>query len=88
MGHTSDSYFCIQCTPYITAPETTIELPRKIFDALDMVDMWLIALIRSTTETIQLNIPRDSITPRGIPSQSRPVCLITFQFEQSIAYIH
>jgi hypothetical protein len=43
----------------MTAPDTTIEPPRKIFDALDMVDLWLIAMIRSTAETIQLNIPRD-----------------------------
>jgi len=48
-GRTSDSYFCIQCTPYITAPETTIEPPRKIFDALDMIDIeCTIMLIRST----------------------------------------
>ena len=64
-GRTSDSYFCIQCTPYMTAPDTTIELPRKILDALDMIDMWLIAKIRSTTETIQLNIPRDLTCPAG-----------------------
>jgi hypothetical protein len=79
MGHTSDSYFCIQCTPYMTAPETTIELPRKIFDALDMVDMWLIAMMRSTAETIQLNIPRDSTTPRGIhltSLDSRVLCVL------------
>ena len=36
----------------MTAPDTTIEPPRKIFDALDMIDMWLIAMIRSTREQI------------------------------------
>jgi hypothetical protein len=49
----------------MTAPDTTIEPPRKIFDALDMVDMWLMAMIRSTAETIQLNIPRDLTYPAG-----------------------
>jgi len=47
----------------MTAPDTTIEPPKKIFDALDMIDIWLYNAHQIDRDD-SIKIPRGLI-PRG-----------------------
>ena len=64
----------------MTAPDTTIEPPKKIFDALDMIDIWLY-------NTHQIDIddsfkyPTWIDTPRGFNFTVASCVSVTFQFE-------